>query len=58
MGNAGQCCDPMGDPNATPAAGQLPACNSYRLTYDIVAAAATITKDPSDKLQPDCTKAM
>ena len=44
----GQCCDPL----AT--GGALPACNSYRLTSDFVAAAAEITDAPADKLQQDC----
>jgi hypothetical protein len=45
----GQCCDPL----AT--GGALPACNSFRLTSDFVAAAAEITDAPADKLQEDCT---
>jgi hypothetical protein len=49
----GQCCDPMALFGTT-GAGGLPACNSYRLTSDFVAAAAEITDAPANELQPDC----
>lgn len=47
-GSAGQCCDPMGE-SAT-----LPPCNSYRLVQEFVAAAAEITDDEKNMLQPNC----
>jgi hypothetical protein len=45
----GQCCDPLGKGQ-----GGLPACNAYMLRNDFVAAAADITDDRKDVLQPDC----
>jgi hypothetical protein len=48
-GTKGQCCDPMAVSTT------LPACNAYRLIQSAVVAAATITADRSNELQPNCT---
>jgi hypothetical protein len=45
----GQCCDPLGMKT-----GGLPACNAYYLSNDFVAAAADITDDLKDDIQPNC----
>jgi hypothetical protein len=45
----GQCCDPLGEMKDG-----LPACNSYRLISDFVAAAADITDAPTTKVQQKC----
>jgi hypothetical protein len=50
-GMAGQCCDPLGTST------DLPACNSYRLINNYVAAAAEITDDPSNEIQRKCCDA-
>jgi hypothetical protein len=44
----GQCCDPLGQSTT------LPACNAFRLIQDYVAAAAEITDDRKNALQPKC----
>jgi hypothetical protein len=44
----GQCCDPLGKSTT------LPACNAHHLVIEFVAAAAKITKTPTDKLQQNC----
>jgi hypothetical protein len=44
----GQCCDPLSRNTS------LPACNSYRLVQEYVAAAARITQGDADKLQGRC----
>jgi hypothetical protein len=44
----GQCCDPMGTSTT------LPACNAYRLVQSYTAAAAEITDERADTLQPKC----
>lgn len=45
----GQCCDPLGA-----GTNGLPACNSYRIVNSYSAAAAEITDDPRNDLQPVC----
>jgi hypothetical protein len=48
MASKGQCCDPLGQSTT------LPACNAFRLIQDYVAAAAEITDDRKNTLQPKC----
>jgi hypothetical protein len=48
-GSPGQCCDPLGESDT------LPPCNAYRLVQKFVAAAAEITDDEKNSVQPNCS---